>query len=134
MKSLFDSSSELIAFDLANADIIYYPQFFDTIEADTIFTELIAEIPWQQDDIRVYGKIYPQPRLTALFGNEGKPYSYSNIKMQPHPWNSLLQKIKTLIENKTDTHYTWISQKIDENCVPIAFELESSLRTLLFRR
>jgi len=106
LKSLFDSSSELIAFDLADADIIYYPQFFDTIEADTIFTELITEIPWQQDDIRVYGKIYPQPRLTALFGNDGKPYSYSNIKMQPHPWNSLLQKIKTLIESKTDTQYT----------------------------
>ena len=106
MKSLFDSSSESIVFDLSDAAIIYYPQFFDTIEADAIFSELIREIPWQQDDIRVYGKIYPQPRLTALFGNEGKPYSYSNIKMQPHPWTSLLQKIKLLIENKTDTQFT----------------------------
>lgn len=106
MKSLFDSSSKSIAFDLADAEIIYYPQFFDKMEADAIFTELIREIPWQQDDIRVYGKIYPQPRLTALFGNEGKPYSYSNIKMQPHPWTPLLQKIKLLIENKTVTQFT----------------------------
>ena len=26
--------------------------------------------------------------------------------MQPHPWTSLLQKIKLLIENKTDTQFT----------------------------
>jgi hypothetical protein len=48
-----------------------------------IFAQLTLDIPWQQDDIRVFGKIHPQPRLTALFGNEGKPYSYSNITMQP---------------------------------------------------
>ena len=63
------------------------------------FEKLKTEIPWQQDDITVFGKTYPQPRLTALFGNEGKPYSYSNIVMQPHVWNSLLLFIKNEIES-----------------------------------
>lgn len=108
MKSLFESTSEPIFLDLPDAEIIYYPQFFDKEQADIIFAELVKEIPWQQDEIRVYGKIHPQPRLTALFGNEGKPYSYSNITMQPHPWNSLLQKLKTEIENVADVNFTTV--------------------------
>ncbi len=101
MNSLF--VSEPINLNLPDAEIIYYPDFFDKKEADIIFELLINEIPWQQDAIRVFGKIHPQPRLTALFGNEGKSYSYSNIKMQPHLWNPLLQKIKTQVEQVTNT-------------------------------
>lgn len=108
MKSLFESTSEPIFLDLPDAEIIYYPQFYDKEQADIIFAELVKDIPWQQDEIRVYGKIHPQPRLTALFGNEGKPYSYSNITMQPHPWNSLLQKLKTEIEKVSDTIFTTV--------------------------
>jgi alkylated DNA repair dioxygenase AlkB len=108
VKSLFESTSEPIFLDLPDAEIIYYPQFYDKEQADIIFAELVKDIPWQQDEIRVYGKIHPQPRLTALFGNEGKPYSYSNITMQPHPWNSLLQKLKTEIEKVSDTIFTTV--------------------------
>jgi alkylated DNA repair dioxygenase AlkB len=69
---------------------------------------LLHEIPWQQDEIVVYGKTHLQPRLTALFGNEGKPYSYSNIVMQPHPWNSLLTFIKEEIESICATTFTTV--------------------------
>jgi alkylated DNA repair dioxygenase AlkB len=106
MNPLFQS--EPIVLNLPDAEIIYYPHFFDKNEADAIFAELKKETPWQQDEIRVFGKTHPQPRLTALFGNEGKPYSYSNIKMQPHPWNLLLQKIKLKVESVSDTNFTTV--------------------------
>ena len=106
MNTLFQP--EPIVLNLPDAEIIYYPYFFDKKEADAIFDELTNEIPWQQDDIKVFGKTHPQPRLTALFGNEGKPYSYSNIKMQPHPWSLLLQKIKSHIESSTNTNFTTV--------------------------
>ncbi|SHN02912.1 alpha-ketoglutarate-dependent dioxygenase AlkB family protein [Flavobacterium xinjiangense] len=106
MKSLFDTDPVFL--NLPDAEVIYYPNFFNKEEADAIYAELISEIPWQQDDIRLFGKTHPQPRLTALFGNEGKPYSYSNIKMQPHPWNLLLQKIKSKVESISDTNFTTV--------------------------
>lgn len=108
MKSLFDNIPDPIFLNLPDAEVIYYPHFFDKGEADTIYAELTNEIPWQQDDIRIFGKTHPQPRLTALFGNEGKPYSYSNIKMQPHAWNLLLQKIKSKVETVSDTNFTTV--------------------------
>ncbi len=106
MNSLFHS--EPIILNLPDAEIIYYPTLFDKKVSDSIFNQLKNEIPWQQDEIQVYGKIHPQPRLTALFGNDGKPYSYSNIKMQPHPWSLNLRKIKAIVESVTDTHFTTV--------------------------
>lgn len=106
MDSLFQS--EPIVLHLQDAEIIYFAHFFDKKEADAIFRQLVKDIPWQQDDIQVFGKIHPQPRLTALFGNEGKPYSYSNIKMQPYPWTLLLQKIKSYVESVSDTNFTTV--------------------------
>ena len=106
MDSLFPKDK--IIFDLPDAEIIYYPSFFDAIEAETIFNELLDTIPWQQDEIKVYGKVYAQPRLTALFGNSDKSYSYSNITMQPHTWNTLLQKIKFKIEEVVEANFSTV--------------------------
>ena len=108
MESIFHFNSEPLTLDLPDAEIVYYPQFFDKEQADSIYTELLQKINWQQDNITVFGKTHPQPRLTALYGNEGKPYSYSNITMQPHPWNSLLQKIKHYLEARTACEFTTV--------------------------
>lgn len=94
-------ATDKIIFDLPDAEIEYYPNFFSEFEANALFQKLLTEIPWQQDDITIFGKTYKQPRLTAFFGNEGKPYSYSNITMQPHTWSELLLNIKSEVEKTT---------------------------------
>jgi alkylated DNA repair dioxygenase AlkB len=106
MNTLFQTDK--IIFDLPNASIEYYPSFFDKSKADELFNTLKHDIPWQQDEITVFGKTHLQPRLTSLFGNEGKPYSYSNIVMQPHKWNALLQFIKDEIEQITNSSFTTV--------------------------
>ena len=106
MNSLF--SKEPSHFSLPDADIEYYSNFFDNGRANMIFEKLKNEIPWRQDNITVFGKTHPQPRLTALFGNEGKPYSYSNIVMQPNAWNPLLMFIKNEIEEICQGNFTTV--------------------------
>ena len=106
MNSLFPSDK--IIFDLQDADLEYYPNFFDINKSNELFQKLKTEVPWQQDDIKVYGKVYAQPRLTALYGNEGKPYGYSNIVMQPHNWSPLIMHIKNEIENVCPENFTTV--------------------------
>ena len=106
MSPLFQS--EPIFFNLPDAEIIYFPNFLPEENANSFFQELLENTPWQQDEITVYGKKHLQPRLTALYGNEGKPYSYSNIVMQPHHWTLSLQKIKSLVENISETNFTTV--------------------------
>src|SRR6478672_6694905 len=106
MDSLFPK--EKIIFTIPDGEMEYYPNFFDVNRANEFFEKLKKEIPWQQDDITVFGKTHPQPRLTSLFGNEGKPYGYSNIVMQPNPWNPLLMFIKNEIEEACNEHFTTV--------------------------
>jgi len=106
MNSLFPK--EKIKFTVPDASIEYYPNFFGEERANELFEKLQHEIPWQQDNITVFGKSHPQPRLTALFGNEGKPYRYSNIVMQPNPWNALLMFIKNEIEELCNENFTTV--------------------------
>lgn len=103
MISLF--KKDPILFNLPQAEIIYHPCFFGDMNADLIFKEIVDTTKWQQDEIKIFNKTHLQPRLTALYGNEGKPYSYSNITMQPHFWTPILNKIKHYIEIETNTNF-----------------------------
>ena len=98
--------SEIIKIDLPDCDITYVENFFSMEESQRLFKTLLEEIPWQQDDIKVFGKVYKQPRLTALFANNSKPYSYSNITMHPNGFNESLKQIKHKVELFAKTEFT----------------------------
>ena len=86
---------------------LYYDRFFfSNIEANKYFNLLKKEIQWQQDNIKIFGKIYLQPRLTALYANNNKSYSYSNIKMQPITFTPTLFDIKSKIEKRLNSQFT----------------------------
>jgi alkylated DNA repair dioxygenase AlkB len=104
--SLFNS--EKLELQLPNAELIYYPEYFGIEEADQYFNELLQQTNWQQDDIKVFGKTYQQPRLTALYGDSGKPYSYSNITMYPEIFTPLLKKIKSKIEQESGHRFNTV--------------------------
>ncbi|WP_411768191.1 alpha-ketoglutarate-dependent dioxygenase AlkB family protein [Winogradskyella sp. A3E31] len=94
---LFSAEKQVMC--LPNAELIYYPNFYKKGEADRLYESLKQSTKWQQDDITVYGKTYKQPRLTALFGKNGKTYSYSGILMHPKPFTKKLIKIEADISN-----------------------------------
>lgn len=107
--------NEKIILDLPDATFEYYPNFFTKENADILFDKLVKETPWQHDSITVFGKTHAQPRLTALYGNEGKPYGYSNIIMQPHPWNTTLQFVKNEIEEIAQLSFTTVLLNLYRN-------------------
>jgi len=102
---LFANSME-IRLDMIDADVTYYPDFFNDQEADVLFKELLEHSPWQHDDITVFGKTYKQPRLTALYASNKKSYSYSNITMIPHNFSKELLTIKSRIENEVHEEFS----------------------------
>ena len=93
---------------LPDSDICYFPNFINSAEATHIFETLKKETPWQQDDIKVFGKVYAQPRLTALYGINQKTYSYSNIEMIPHPLTPTLANLKQLVDETSTANFTTV--------------------------
>lgn len=101
-------ASEKTILVLPNAELIYIPNFYATSLANKYYQHLIDSIPWQQDDITVFGKTYPQPRLTALFANNQLPYRYSNITMKPHTFTQELLTIKNDVEQMANQDFTTV--------------------------
>lgn len=91
---------------LKDADVWYYPNFFSEEEREHYYNILLSETNWQQDEITVFGKTHNQPRLTALYANNKKAYSYSNITMHPHPFTAKLLEIKRHIEFQLNEQFT----------------------------
>ena len=81
-----------IEFKLKDAEIIYYPDFFSEKESCHYFNILLQETLWQQDNITLFGKTYKQPRLTSLYADNNKSYTYSNITMQPNKLSNTLKE------------------------------------------
>lgn len=93
-------------YELPDADLSYYANFFTEKESTEYYALLLNEIAWRQDDIKVFGKVYKQPRLTALYADNQKPYSYSNITMFPEQFNNTLIKLKNKIEENSGHLFT----------------------------
>ena len=108
--NLFSSEEDrrVVPLPLKDARVEYYPNFFSSKFASEVFQKLFKETPWQEDTLKIFGKVYKQPRLTALYGEEGKSYSYSGITMFPLPFTPLIHELKTLIEKETDLKFTTV--------------------------
>jgi len=103
--SLFDPS-EPLKIKLPNAEIEYTPAFFNTEESRELFEAIYHQTNWIEEDIRIYGKVYKQPRLTAFYANNNITYGYSNISMSPQPFSPVLKAIKIKIEKATGTTFS----------------------------
>ena len=89
-----------VNYDLPDAEIRYFRTFFTPSKADFLLDQLLRTIEWKQNTIKMYGKENPVPRLEAWYGDKGKSYAYSGIKMEPRPWTDDLLFIKKSIEAK----------------------------------
>lgn len=83
---------------IENGEYIFYPNFFSKSESDILLKGLRNNIVWKQESMNMYGKKIDFPRLTAWYGNNDKPYSFSGITLQPLPWTSEILTIKNKIE------------------------------------
>lgn len=88
-----------------NGEYIYIPDFYNKKQADAYFNLLINNVEWRQESMNMYGKLIPFPRLTSWYGDNDKPYSFSGITLQPHPWSKELLEIKKEIEPKADVAF-----------------------------
>jgi len=97
--SLFDEPIDHSkAIDIRDGSYIYIPDFFSKSDADLYLNKFISDILWKQESMNMYGKQLNFPRLTAWYGENNKPYSFSGITLQPNPWTPELLEIKKLIE------------------------------------
>jgi alkylated DNA repair dioxygenase AlkB len=90
---------------ITNGEYFYLPNFFNQQEANSYLKAFQDNIEWKQEEMLMYGKIVKFPRLTAWYGDNDKPYSFSGIKLNPKAWNTELLEIKSKIEPICETAF-----------------------------
>jgi alkylated DNA repair dioxygenase AlkB len=100
MASMFSNltNSKLQELPIGDGCLHYAQQFLPQNQADTLLTELIADVPWQQAEIRLFGKKVLTPRLSCWMGDASAVYRYSNTIFLPEPWLSSILALKNQLE------------------------------------
>jgi len=95
---LFTASAKLERVRMPDADMFYLDRLVLAGSDTEILRRLIAEIAWRSEEVVMWGRKLPQPRLTAWYGDADASYAYSGIQLHPLPWTPLLLDIKTRVE------------------------------------
>jgi alkylated DNA repair dioxygenase AlkB len=97
-QELFSAADKLQSVPLPDADILYSSAMNLRASPEALLRTLIDEVHWRAEDIVVWGKKYPQPRLIAWYGDRAQTYTYSGIRLDPLPWTDLLGSIREDVE------------------------------------
>ncbi len=60
---------------------------------------LVAEVPWKQERIRLFGRVHPLPRLTCGMGDPGCHYRYSSVANPTEPWTPSVLELRRRLEH-----------------------------------
>ncbi|MCT0198261.1 alpha-ketoglutarate-dependent dioxygenase AlkB [Synechococcus sp. CS-1325] len=67
-------------------------------EADHHLSALLQEVPWKQEQITLFGRTHPIPRLTCWMGDPGCHYTYSGVRNAIEAWTPGLQALREQVE------------------------------------
>jgi len=91
-------TEQIIDLCLSDGQAYLYVNFLDVLQAEQLFNVLLQQLDWSQQHIKVYGKNYAVPRLSAWYADNAKSYEYSGLRLQGLTWTPELLAIKSKLE------------------------------------
>ncbi|MBD9357699.1 alpha-ketoglutarate-dependent dioxygenase AlkB family protein [Methylomonas albis] len=78
-----------------DGELFLLPAFYPLVVADKYLQKLMQNLAWQTEQIHLYGRWVPVPRLMAWYGDPDADYRYSGVDHQPLPWTTDLQPLRS---------------------------------------
>lgn len=94
--ALFADEPGWIPLGLPDADVAWLPALALPCPSAELLARLLADTPWRQESVVLYGKRHLQPRLSAWFGSAA--YAYSGLQLAPAPFTPLLDAVRASVE------------------------------------
>lgn len=85
--------------------VLYHGPIMDHSSAWTHYDDLLANIPWRQDETVLFGKRITTARKVAWYGDAEFSYTYSGTTKTALPWTAQLRTLKALVEQRTANTY-----------------------------
>ena len=83
----------------------YYGAIFSRDIAITYFEELMLNIDWKNDEVKIFGKHIITKRKVAWYADHELEYAYSNTKKRGLVWTDELLAIKKAVEKITGEQF-----------------------------
>lgn len=115
--SLFDAMAPdgWQSLPLPGAELSLWPRWLALAEADALFADFQATIPWETHRIRIYGREVDSPRLSCWLGDEDATYVYSRTRFEPRPWTPTLTALRAQVEAACDTRFNSVLANLYRN-------------------
>ncbi|MFC6635620.1 alpha-ketoglutarate-dependent dioxygenase AlkB family protein [Microbulbifer taiwanensis] len=72
--------------DLSPGRALLIPDWLTSSESAAIYRACLAQLPWEQPEVRLFGRQHPIPRRHAFVGDPDVIYRWSGLEQRPHPW------------------------------------------------
>ncbi|MBO6183875.1 MAG: alpha-ketoglutarate-dependent dioxygenase AlkB [Chryseobacterium sp.] len=83
----------------------YYGKIFSDAECEKYYQYLFNQIPWENDEAVIFGKLIYTKRKVAWFGEKAFEYTYSNRTKYAKLWTSELLALKQKCEEVSGETY-----------------------------
>ncbi|UOU96762.1 alpha-ketoglutarate-dependent dioxygenase AlkB [Chryseobacterium daecheongense] len=106
MMSLFEDISDYPLNILPHDGTVhYYGKVFSKEKSDFYYDYLFHQMPWENDEAVIFGKLILTKRKVAWFGEEKFEYTYSNRTKHAKPWTPELLELKQKCEEVSGETY-----------------------------
>lgn len=104
---LFDllNTPEPIAILAKDGQAEYLNNFYALDECHDLFKNLLSSLPWESDQIIMFGKLVTTSRKVVWVADPECLYTYSGIQKIPQDWTNELLQIKHKLEQVTGHTY-----------------------------
>jgi alkylated DNA repair dioxygenase AlkB len=86
---------------LDGGELELLPDFIAHSEQAALFDALARDVPWQQREIKMFGRAVLEPRETAWIGDPDAVYTYSGRANEPAPWPPVLAALRARVSERT---------------------------------
>ncbi len=83
----------------------YFGTIFDAGSEAGYFASLMDEVPWESDEVMMFGKRIVTSRKVAWFGDEAFPYKYSGTEKVALAWSAVLLDLKKQVEEASGERF-----------------------------
>ena len=92
--------NRMLDLELTHATVVYINDFLDNKESERLLFELKHKTQWHQPRVKLFGRIYHSPRMTAWYGDPEAVYTFSGLKNIPIPWTPALSSLRAMLQTR----------------------------------
>lgn len=92
----------------ACAIVTYHAPLLSAAKASRALAQLLEEVPWERENVVMYGRVHKARRRVCAYGDDGVSYRYAGTRKPARPWTPTLLKLKRKVEAATGQCFNFV--------------------------